>query len=236
MSAEQGDALRSGLFITVEGGDGAGKTTLARQLTTKLRSQLEPGGDRIRLTAEPGGSPLGQRLRGIVLDPEIKLSNWEETWLFLAARASHVDRVLRPALADGAIIISDRFSDSTLAYQGYGRGLDLTALIELNRQATRGLQPSLTLLLDLPAELGLARARGRGDCPDRIGDEELAFHRRVNAGFRRIAERNRDRTVVIDASRPLNEVLIDALQTANEWFDVGKRDRRMNREVRRNDL
>ena len=219
MPAESESSPGAGAFITVEGGDGAGKTTLARSLAA---CQAESGYS-VRLTFEPGGTLLGTRLRSLVLDPELEMSDWEETWLFLAARASHVQDVLRPALAAGALVFSDRYSDSTLAYQGFGRGLELERLRRLNDEATQGLRPDLTLLLDVSAELGLARSRARSSGGDRIGDADLAFHRRVNAGFRALAAADAERIVVIDATREASSVLIDALRIVNDWLDARKR-------------
>lgn len=204
-----------GVFITVEGGDGAGKTTLARALTECLRRS----GRAVRLTFEPGGTALGTRLRSLVLDPGVAMSDWDETWLFLAARASHVHEVLIPALEAGEIVMSDRYSDSTLAYQGYGRGLDLKRLSALNREATQGLSPDLTLMLDIPAELGLARTRARSSQADRIGDADLAFHQRVNAGFRRLAAERPERVCMIDGRQDAAVVLGEALDVVNRWLD-----------------
>ncbi len=205
---------RRGAFITVEGGDGAGKTTLAQSLAQSLRES----GRSVWLTSEPGGTDLGMRLRSLVLEPRLSMSDWDETWLFLAARASHVNDVLLPAMTAAGIVLSDRYTDSTLAYQGYGRGLDLRRLSSLNQEATQGLVPDLTLLLDAPAEVGLARAQARSLEPDRIGDGDIAFHRRVNAGFRSLARADPDRIRIIDASNDARRVLADALAVVNNWF------------------
>ncbi len=220
MPAEVDSAAMPGAFITVEGGDGAGKTTLARSLAKCFSGS----GHDVRLTFEPGGTQLGTRLRALVLDPELEMGDWDETWLFLAARASHVHDVLKPALAGGALIFSDRFSDSTLAYQGYGRGLDLERLRRLNAEATQGLTPDLTLLLDVPAEVGLARTRARSTEADRIGDADLAFHERVNAGFRALALEHSERIVRIDASLEASGVLMNALTIVNDWLDARSSD------------
>ena len=211
MAAERG----TGAFLTVEGGDGAGKTTLARSLAELLTA----AGHSVHLTFEPGGTVLGTRLRSLVLDPELEMSDWVETWLFLAARASHVHDVLLPALKAGELVLSDRYTDSTLAYQGYGRGLDLGRLRRLNLEATAGLAPDLTLLLDISPEAGLARTRARSSEGDRIGDADLAFHRRVNAGFRSLASEDAERIRTVDASRDAADVLTDALQIVNHWLD-----------------
>ena len=148
------------------------------------------------------------------------MGDWDETWMFLAARASHVEEVLKPALAAGELVFSDRYSDSTLAYQGFGRGLDLERLRRLNAEATQGLSPDLTLLLDVPAEVGLARTRARSSERDRIGDADLAFHRRVNAGFRSLAAECGERIVMLDASREAAAVLTDALTIVTDWLEA----------------
>ncbi|MXY85167.1 MAG: dTMP kinase [Chloroflexi bacterium] len=216
MPADHDAPAPRGAFITVEGGDGAGKTTLVRSLA----ACLSQSGHRVRVTFEPGGTELGTRLRSLVLDPELDLGDWDETWLFLAARASHVQEVLNPALSAGELVFSDRFSDSTLAYQGYGRGLDLDRLRRLNAEATKELQPDMTLLLDVPAEVGLARTRARSSDGDRIGDADLAFHRRVNAGFRALAAQDSERITIIDASREAPTVLADAFEIVHGWLDA----------------
>ena len=166
----------------------------------------------VRTTLEPGGTELGRGLRELVLRSESELSAWAETFLFLADRAADVAVIIRPALERGEIVLCDRFADSTLAYQGYGRGLDLDLLRRLNAAATGGLEPDLTLLLDIPAELGVAR--GREDGGDRIADAALAFHRRVNDGFRAIAAAAPTRVVHLDASLPAATVFERAVLAA----------------------
>ena len=220
MPADFDGPAERGAFITVEGGDGAGKTTLVQSLAACLTKT----GRQVLVTFEPGGTELGKRLRSLVLDPALDLGDWDETWLFLAARASHVQDVLRPALARGELVFSDRFSDSTLAYQGYGRGLDIDRLRRLNSEATQDLRPDLTLLLDVPAEVGIARTRARSSGADRIGDANLAFHRRVNAGFRALAADEDERIVMIDASRQPSTVLVDAFEIVNDWLDARDND------------
>ena len=196
------------MLITVEGGDGAGKTTLVRALADRWLAAGLP----VRTTLEPGGTELGRGLRELVLRSESGLSVWAETFLFLADRAADVAEIIRPALQRGEIVLCDRFADSTLAYQGYGRGLDLDLLHRLNAAATGGLEPDLTLLLDIPAELGVAR--GREDGGDRIADAALDFHRRVNDGFRAIAAAAPTRVVELDASLPAPTVFERAVLAA----------------------
>ena len=195
----------TGLFITLEGGEGAGKSV---QVAALARC-LESSGRTVRYTREPGGTALGERLRDIALGlasdgegPE--LDPLSETLLFIAARAELVASVIAPALSRGEIVVCDRFADSTLAYQGFGRGIALDTIERLNEVATGGLRPRLTVLLDLPAADGLARAGVGGG--DRFERETLDFHERVRAGYRTLAEREPERWLVIDASQPSETV------------------------------
>ena len=196
------------MLITVEGGEGAGKTTLVRALAQRWSAAGVP----LRTTLEPGGTEIGRSLRGLLLHPEAALGDWQETLLFLADRVADAAQIIRPALERGELVLCDRFADSTLAYQGYGRGLDLARLQQLNTAAAGGLEADLTLLLDVPVELGVGR--GRGDGGDRIADAALAFHRRVNAGFRKIAAAAPSRVVRLDASQPAANVLEQAAAAA----------------------
>ena len=194
-----------GLFITLEGGEGAGKSTQ----TAALSERLEATGVRVVRTREPGGTPLGERLRDIALDRssggEIALDCLTETLLFVAARAELVASVIAPALEASAIVVCDRFSDSTLAYQGFGRGVDLETIERLNADAARGLRPDVTVLLDLPVKEGLSRTGAAGQA-DRFGREEAAFHERVREGYRTLAGREPERWLVVDASQPPDAV------------------------------
>ena len=199
---------RGGFFVSLEGPEGGGKSTQIHRLAAALAEQ----GYVVWTTREPGGTRVGEMLRPILLGPqqEIKLSAWAEALLFTAARAQLVNEVIRPRLHRGEVVLCDRFSDSTLAYQGYGRGLDLGALQQLQAQATGGLMPDLTLLLDLPVEAGLARIP-RG-AKDRLDRETIAFHERVHAGYRAMTALDPHRWRVIDAS-------IDPDQVANGIFE-----------------
>jgi len=192
------------LFITLEGGEGAGKTAVAEALAGLAR---ERGAD-VVLTREPGATTLGEAIRDSLFRADERLSAWSEAFLFLADRADHVQRVIRPALARGGVVICDRFSDSTIAYQGYGRGLDTDLLHELTRHAADGTAPNLTLLLDVPVAEGLARSHP--ETFDRIGRETVDFHARVYEGFGRLALAEPERIKPIDASQPLDLVIADA--------------------------
>jgi dTMP kinase len=197
-------------FITFEGGDGSGKTTQLRVVEGHLRELNRS----CLLTREPGGTPLGQMLRKVLLetaDEEIAESG--ELFLYLADRAQHVKQVVAPALGAGKIVLCDRFSDSTLAYQGYGRGMDLDWLRRLNDTATQGLRPDLSFLFDCPADVGLARAARRGaqaetgrPREDRFERERLDFHEKVRQGFLELARAEPKRFRVIDASLPAAQV------------------------------
>jgi len=207
--------MKRGFFVTLEGTEGAGKTTLARRLAEWFREQ----GAEVVLTREPGGTPLGGEIRKLLLNRE--MGPRAEFLLYLADRAEHVERVIRPALLAGKVVISDRFADSSYAYQGHGRGLPLGWMRAATEGATGGLVPDLTVVLDLDPEIGLARVEG---ARDRIESEDLEFHRRVRQGFLDLAQAEPERFVVIDASRDLDKVwrsLVKAV--AKRWRDPGER-------------
>ena len=197
-------------FITFEGGDGTGKTT---QLKV-LESYLIARGKSCISTREPGGTTLGKLIRRVLLEVgEQTIASPTELFLYLADRAQHIREVVRPAIEQGKIVLCDRHTDSTLAYQGYGRGFDLGLLQELNKLASEGVKPDLTFLLDCPVELGLARTAQRrfqttadASWEDRFERERIEFHHRVRAGFLELARTEPDRLRVIDASRSVTEV------------------------------
>ncbi len=193
-----------GLFITLEGIEGAGKTTVARRVTEWLSHR----GISATLTREPGGTALAERVRQIVLERgEERLSAVTETLLMFAARGIHLENLIRPALARGEWIVCDRFTDATRAYQGGGRGVDAAWIESLASQVHGGLQPDCTLLLDLPVPIGLERARSRhAGAADRFEAETQAFFERVRAAYLELGRREPKRIHVIDASRPLDEV------------------------------
>jgi dTMP kinase len=196
-----------GLFITFEGGEGSGKTTQLRPLLAHLRS----AGRGVVVTRDPGGTPIGKQIRAMLLDRDsTRMAPTTELLLYEASRAQLVHEVIRPALAAGRVVLCDRFTDSTVAYQGYGRGLDLHCIARLNTLATGGLQPDLTFLLDLDPAVGLLRATQRmGERQaqlDRIEGEVLAFHQRVRTGYRTIATAESERVIVLDASGRMAEI------------------------------
>src|SRR5215207_7747180 len=188
-----------GRLIAFEGVEGSGKST---QLEL-LRQALEGRGREVVVTREPGGTPAGERVRSVLLDPEVELHPRAEALLFAAARAELVEAVIRPALERGAVVLCDRYLDSSLAYQGGARGLGLGPVTDVNRFATGGLLPDLVVLLDLDPASGLRR---RARDPDRIEAQDLEFHRRVRDAFRDLAAADPKRFAVVDASAPVPEV------------------------------
>ncbi|KXK13367.1 MAG: dTMP kinase [Fimbriimonadaceae bacterium] len=190
------------MFITFEGGDGAGKSTAVQSVATALASN----GIRAIVTRQPGDGPLGPSIRQLLLHRE--MPTLCELFLFLADRNQHVERIVRPALERGDVVLCDRYGDSTVAYQGYARGLDVALLKELNGLATGGLCPDLTLLLDLQPEVGL----GRLESKDRLDKEALDFHRRIREGFLALAAEDPGRWRVIDASLPASEVSAECVE------------------------
>jgi dTMP kinase len=198
----------TGLFVTFEGGEGTGKTTQLKALLAALRSI---GRDALE-TRDPGGTTIGNQVRDLLLDREnVRMTALTELLLYEASRAQLVHEIIRPALAGGMIVLCDRFTDSTVAYQGYGRGLDLSVVARLNALGSAGLAPDLTLLFDLDPATGLARAAerlhaSRKTAGDRIEAEVLAFHQRVRMGYRALAAAEPDRFVVLDAGRGILEI------------------------------
>ncbi|MYA45166.1 MAG: dTMP kinase [Acidobacteria bacterium] len=183
----------SALFLSVEGVEGGGKSTLAQRLGAQLRRQ----GRQVTLTREPGGTAAGKVIRQLLLHGNAPLLPETELALFFAARAQNLAEVIRPALLRGEVVITDRFTDSTIAYQGGGRGLPLERILAVDQAVTGGFRPHLTLVLDLPVATGFSRLKGT----DRIEQEAARFHRRVREGFLRIAREEPERVVVITADQ-----------------------------------
>jgi dTMP kinase len=204
-----------GVFVAFEGGEGAGKSTQIELLAGALRA----AGRTVVVTHEPGGTAVGKQIRNLLLHGDEPLTPRTEALLFAADRALHVDTVIRPALESGEIVLTDRFVDSSLAYQGAGRELTLEDVHRMSRWATGGLRPDLTVLLDIPAAAGLNRARGRG-AADTLESESLAFHERVRASFRHLAESAPRRYLVVDAARPAQEIAAQVLGAFEGLFTV----------------
>jgi len=197
-----------GRLITVEGLDGAGKSTVVGGLAAALRSR----GRDVVVLREPGGVELSERIRALVKDPALHVHPRAEALLYAAARAQLVAEELEPLLAAGRWVLLDRFVDSSLAYQGAGRGLGVEEIRELNAFATGGLAPDCTLLLRIDAAAGLARAAGRAEHPDRLEREAPAFFATIGAAYDALAEAEPDRFAVIDAAQPPDAVLADAVR------------------------
>lgn len=203
--------MAKGLLITFEGIEGSGKSTQLERLAGYLREQ----GRIVLITREPGGTHLGGLIRNILLNPElVEMDDKTELLLYLAERAQHVTEVIKPALADGQIVLCDRFSDSTLAYQGYGRGLPLKRIIDIDSWATGDLTPNLTIFLDVGAREGLKRATKRK--ADRIERERLEFHQGVRKGYLKLAEKFAGRYAVIDASKSLELIHAEIIKAVEK--------------------
>lgn len=204
--------MKKGFFVTIEGCEGVGKSTLLRG----LEEYLEIAGRDAVFTREPGGTEVAERIRAVILDPEnAAMTPTAELLLYAAARAQHTEEKIIPAVRDGKLVICDRYSDSTLAYQSYARGLDRGECLAADEIARRGVKPDLTVFLDLSPERGFAR-KGGADKGDRLEREKIDFHERVYAGFRAIAESDPDRVVAVDASKSKEEVLAAVVNLLKE--------------------
>ena len=196
-----------GIFITFEGMDGSGKTTQMHRLAERLRSQ----GRTVTETVEPGGPPISQKIRRILLDSaNQELSPTTEILLYFASRAQNVDQWILPALGRGEIVLSDRFTDSSLVYQGVGRGLGILTVNDLERIACRGLKPDLTILVDVDAEASLARARSRNQaephCETRMDDQAIEFHLKVHQAYHALAAAEPERVKLVDGRAGMDEI------------------------------
>jgi len=214
---------KRGWFITLEGPEGSGKSTQLRLLGKRLRGARYD----VLETAEPGGTPIGMQIRRVLLDAQNQeLCPTAELLLMFAARAQNVDQCILPALAAGCVVVSDRFTDSTLVYQGAGRGLGAEVVYELDRIACRGLVPDLTLIIDIDVDAGLARAHHRNqrtqDVETRLDEQSLEFHRKVRQAYHQLAEDEPKRVRLIDGSRPEADVAEDVWATVAELLSQDK--------------
>lgn len=208
-----------GLFITFEGIEGCGKTSQV----DLLKANLEAKGSKVEVTREPGGTPISEAIREILLDPtHAELSPIAELLLYQASRAQHVSERIRPALDGGTIVVCDRFYDSTTAYQGAGRGLPRQDLKRLHTLATGGLSPDLTILIDLDAETGLTRVKNARES-DRMEQESLIFHNRVREGFLKLADQESDRIKVVDGGPPQEVIAAEIMQLVTPLLDASRR-------------
>ena len=204
--------MEKGLFITFEGADGCGKTTQMKLLAEYLQKK----GHEVVLTREPGGKGLGEKVREILLNYDGEVSDRCESFLFLADRAQNIDIIVNPAVEAGKIVLCDRHTDSTVAYQGYGRGLDLERINLLNNLATNDRKPDLTFVFDIDTETSMKRV---GKEKDRMESAGLEFHNRVRDGYLKIAQQEPERIKVIEASKSIEDIHKDVLnQLAKKFF------------------
>jgi dTMP kinase len=192
------------MFITFEGTEGCGKSTQIDLLAGRLRRK---GFDVVK-TREPGGTGVGEALRDLILRKGVHVLPVAELLVFMAIRAQHVEELILPALSTGKIVLCDRFSDATIAYQGYGRGLDLDTILTLNRLATKGLTPDLTILIDCDVATGLRRRAADSPQLDRFEDERIAFHESIRSGYRALAEAEPARFLIVDGEKGIDEIRV----------------------------
>lgn len=204
-----------GFFISFEGPDGAGKSTVLKEVLTEITPLLTVEYLTVR---EPGGSKISETIRNIILDPENKeMDDRTEALLYAASRSQLMEEVVIPALREGKLVISDRFVDSSLAYQGSGRNLGIEEVKQINDFATRGIEPDLTIFLDVKPEVGLARIQKlRPDNEDRLEQEKLAFHQKVYQGYQIVNKNNPDRIKIVDASQNIEQVVADCINIIKE--------------------
>lgn len=214
------DMDKPGYFISIEGGDGSGKSTQIQ----KIKAYLEECGTDVLLTREPGGTPIAERIRELILDPEnTAMTARAEMLLYAAARAQHLEEKILPALAAGRTVLSDRFTDSSIAYQGYGRGLG-GIVAEVNRIAADGREPDLTFFLDISPQEGMARKKQQDSHElDRMEREKAAFHERVYRGYLALAEESGGRICVIDAGQPPDDVFAEIKEELDRLFGFAPR-------------
>ncbi|RLC54230.1 MAG: dTMP kinase [Candidatus Cloacimonadota bacterium] len=202
-----------GLFITFEGIEGCGKSTQAQMLKEYLQSKQIP----VFLTREPGGPKISEDIREILLSNDnIEMLDRTEVLLYMASRSQHTGQWILPKLNQGMVVISDRYYDSTIAYQGAARKIDRNIIDSLTKYATFGLQPEITFLVDLPAEVGLSRIKQQD--ADRLEQESLDFHRNVRKGFLEIAKAEKDRYIILDGSKSIDEIHEDIIKKINKFI------------------
>ena len=195
-----------GIFITIEGPDGSGKTTALQQVVPRLQQEMNR---KVVATREPGGSPIAEKIRSLILDPShTDMDSRTEALLYAASRRQHLVEKVLPVLESGDVIFCDRFVDSSIAYQGYARGIGEEGIREINQFATEGLEPDVTLYIDVPAEVGIQRIHANLDEREynRLDQEKLDFHEKVRAGYQQLAKANPERIVVVDGTMSREEV------------------------------
>lgn len=204
-----------GYFVSFEGPDGAGKSTVLKEVLNQIGLELKT---QYLVTREPGGSKIAEKIRDIILDPaNDKMDNKTEALLYAASRSQHVEEIIRPALKEGKVVFSDRYVDSSLAYQGAGRDLGIQKVKQINDFATDKLDPDLTFFLDLDPEVGLKRIEKlRPGQEDRLEQENLAFHKKVYAGFLKVKETYPERFVTVDATQPIDQVVAQVIATLKQ--------------------
>lgn len=215
---QQTERAYAGLFIAVDGGNGTGKSTLIQTLANLLRER----GHDVLLTREPGGTPISEKIRAIILDPQnSKLCSSAELLLFAAARAQHFQEMIYPALASGKLVICDRFTASTIAFQGHARGIDLTMIAQANHLAIGHFEPDLNIVLDLDPRISIERMQSRGGL-DRLDQQRLQFHQKARDGFLQQAREHNERFAVIDASHDPGHVAGQALAAVEQLIAVAQ--------------
>lgn len=205
------ESFMKSFFISFEGPDGSGKSTVLTQVVTQIAPHLKT---QYLVTREPGGSAIAEKIRQVILDPENEeMDDKTEALLYAAARSQHMAETVIPALKKGEVVFSDRYVDSSLAYQGAGRELGIAAVQQINDFATGGIKPDLTIFLDVKPEVGLARiSKDRAGKEDRLEQEEINFHQRVYQGYQEIIRGNPDRIQIVDADRPINQVVASCVK------------------------
>lgn len=209
--------MEKGLFITFEGPDGSGKTTVSTEVCRRLEAEGYP----VRYTREPGGSAIAEQIRKVILDPENTAMDARcEALLYAASRRQHLVEKVLPALEAGVTVISDRFIDSSLAYQGMGRSIGMDEVYAINQFAIEGHMPEKTIFLNVDPEIGLERIRRNRAVLDRLDQESEAFHKRVTQGYQEVIQRYADRMIIIDANRDVEDVIEDAYQAVKGLLDA----------------